>query len=315
MALLVDFILFFIFAFVLARSSIWVIRSLGRISSFMRISEFTAGFVILALATTLPELFVGINAALNKAPALSLGNVIGSNIVNLTLVLGIAILVGRGILVESKIIRRDAFYMLLIASLPVLLMLDGRVSRFDGFILLFAFLVYMLKMLKERKMFEKPVNHYKPYGMFNSFGLFVISMILLIISSNFLVKFAVNISRDLNVAPILIGLFLVAIGTSLPELVLGIRGVLADHKDLVMGDIIGSVVVNSTLVLGVTALIFPIIANYTLFITSAFFMMVACLLFLAFVNTDTKLTIREGVILLMLYVGFIIVEIGLNVFK
>ncbi|MEK6922922.1 MAG: sodium:calcium antiporter [Nanoarchaeota archaeon] len=315
MAFLADIVFFTIFALVLGKTSIWIVRSLSKISSFLRLSEFTSGFIILALATTLPELFVGINAAISKNPALSLGNVIGSNVVNLTFILAIAVLLSKGISIESKIVRQDSLYMLLTASLPVLLMLDGKITRLEGALLIVAFFIYIFKVAKDRKKFEKTANQYKKYELFNAFAVFIVSSILLLISASFLVKFAVNIARDLNVAPILIGIFLLAFGTSLPELSLAIRSSLSGHSGITLGDLIGSVIINSTLVVGVTSLISPIIANYTIFITSSFFMLITCLLVMAFIHTGNRLTVKEGAILLIVYALFTIIELSINLVK
>jgi len=312
MALLADFVFFCIFIFILARSSAWTIRSISKISAFLRIGEFTSGFIILAFATTLPELLVGINSAIANTPALSLGNVLGSNIANLTLILGIVILVGRGIKIKSKFIRKDSFYILLIAALPIFLMLDHELSRVDGVALIITFIIYIFKIKKERKKYENKINHATGYEMFNNIALFILGILVLLISANFVVRFGINLAQDLNVAPILIGLFLIAIGTSIPELVLGIRSALSGHEELSVGDLLGAVAINSTLVLGITALIRPILTHYTIFITSAFFMLGACLLVLLFVHFDKKITIKEGLILLLFYIIFTIIEIGLN---
>ncbi|MBI2499702.1 sodium:calcium antiporter [Candidatus Woesearchaeota archaeon] len=312
MGLILDLTLFLVLAIILAKSSLWVVNSLVNLSAFLKISEFSAGFIILSIATSLPELFVGINSALLGRPNLSLGNVIGSNIADIALILGIAILISGSINVKSKIIRKDSIYIFLIALAPILLMLDGILSRFDGFILILIFIYYIIKRLKDRKKFDKPVNNIKTKSIFNDVLFFILSIVLLILSANLLVKFAIAIATDLNVAAILIGLFLVAIGTSLPELSLTIRSVLTKHKSIALGDNMGAVAVNSSLVLGVTSLIEPIRANFTLFLISALFMILVVGLYTIFVVFDKKLTLKQGVILIFLYIAFVIIELSIK---
>jgi cation:H+ antiporter len=143
----------------------------------------------------------------------------------------------------------------------------------------------------------------------NNTGLFLFSLALLFISAEFVVRYATNLSIDLALPPILIGLFLVAVGTSLPELVFGARAVMTKHEEMALGDIIGAVVVNSTIVLGVAALIFPLTTTHLmLFFTSAAFMLLVAFLFTTFVETESRITVKEGISLILLYAFFIFLE-------
>jgi len=112
-----------------------LVKTLSKIAVFLKLSEFIIAFIIMAFATSIPELFVGISSAISKNPALSLGNVIGSNIVDLTFIIGIAVVLARGITINKEV-RKDSLYMFLIALIPIILMLIGNgLSRIDGVIL------------------------------------------------------------------------------------------------------------------------------------------------------------------------------------
>ena len=161
--------------------------------------------------------------------------------------------------------------------------------------------------MDREKEFRKRL-HAPKKALFLSIALFVISIALLLLSSEFVVKSAVSISDELLVPPILIGLFLVAIGTSLPELIFETRAVLKKHKELALGDVIGSVVANSTLVLGATSLIYPITANMILFFSSTIFMIAVAAVFVAFAKGKRGFTIKEGILLLLFYILFIFLE-------
>lgn len=295
---------------VLVISGSFLVKSLSKIASYLKISEFVVGFIIMAFATSIPELFVGISSALAHNTALALGNVIGANILDLTIVIGIVILLGRGIKIKRKTTKKDALYMFFIATLPLALMWIGHsISRIDGIILLGAFFFYAGKLFKEKKIFKKEAeNHEKKWEPVLNTALFIFSLALLFLSSRFVVKYATLLSFDLLLPPILIGLFLVSIGTTLPELIFESRAVLMGHSEMALGDLIGSVIVNSTLVLGVTALIFPITADLLLFITSGIFMLIVAFLFATFVESGNKLYIKEGIALILLYIFFIIIE-------
>ena len=308
--LIVNLILFLISCIVLIISGTLLVKTLTKIASFLRLSEFVVGFIIMAFATSIPELFVGITSALTKNPALALGNVIGANIINLTLVIGIAILLGKGIKIESKKTKTDALYMVGIAALPMVLMvIGGSLSRIDGIILLAAFALYARRILQQRKLFKKEVeDSIKRKDIILTTILFVFSLALLFLSARFVVEYATSLSVDLALPPIIVGLFIISIGTTLPELTFGSRAVLAGHSEMALGNSIGSVIVNSTLVLGIASILCPITANILLFSVGAIFMVMIAFLFATFVESGNKLYIKEGISLILLYIFFVIIE-------
>ncbi len=304
-----NLILFIVSAIVLLVSSNWLVKSLSKIAASLRMQEFTVGFAIMAIATSLPELFVGISAGLHKNTALSLGNVIGSNIVDLTLIAGIGILLTRGYAIKTTETRKDALFMVGFAFLPLLLMLLGKeISKGDGAVLLLAFAAYMIRIIKKRKEFPKKIQqNFSKKEIILSAAFFIISLLLLLFSADKMVEYGTALSLDLLLPPILIGLFLIALATSLPELAFETTALLKGRSEMALGDLIGSVVTNSSLVLGVTAVIHPISADFFLTITSGFFMLLVSFLFATFVATK-RLTWKEGVSLIMLYVFFVILE-------
>ncbi len=308
--LLANSTLFLLSCLVLVISGSFLVKTLSKIASFLKISEFLVGFVIMAFSTSIPELFVGISSALAKNPALALGTVIGSNIADLTIIIGIAIVLAKGIDIKSKFMKRDSLYMVFIAALPIVLMLiGGKLSRIDGIILIAVFIGYTTFLIKERTRFRKEVeNDIKRKDIVLAVFLFCISLVALFLSAEFVVKYATLLAIDLLLPSIVIGLFFIAIGTSLPELVFGTKSVLTKHPEMALGDIIGAVVINSTLVLGITAIIYPITANFLLFFSSAIFMIIIAFLFATFVESGKKLYWKEGVSLIMLYAFFIMIE-------
>ena len=292
-----------------------LVKSLIKLASFLRMSEFFAAFILMAICTSLPELFVGITSALAGTPAFSLGNVIGSNIIDLTLVAGIAVALARGIRIESKIVRKQVFGMVILASLPMVLMFIGKeLSRFDALILIGAFSIYFIKMITARdghlhSKFNKAV---KPWVGLGAFMLFAAAVVGLYFSASWVVKYGGLIAVELSLPPIMVGLFLVAFGTSLPELIFSVRAAMTRHGQLALGDIMGAVVMNSTIVLAVTALIHPITDSFVIFMSSAAFMVVVTFLFATFISSGRKLSWREGICLILFYVLFVIIELNLE---
>lgn len=306
--------LFLISVFALVKSGAKAVQKLVAIARYLRISEYVLAFILMALATSLPEFFVGINSALAKAPILSLGNIIGSNIVNLSLVLGVVVIFAKGIKIESKIAKRDAWIVFFISILPLLLLIDKNLSQADGGILLIVFIWYLRHILKAKEAFRKRMDHMvRTIERFRQFVkdllIFVVAIVILLISSWGVVKTATLISEGLELPLVLIGLVLVAIGTSLPELVFGIKAVITKHEGMNLGNLIGSTVMNSTLILGITALIYPIrIENFNMILTAGLFMIFIVLIVNFFIATREKISWKEGVVLIGLYAAFLIIE-------
>lgn len=314
MTMFLYIILFLASVYILVKSGAIAVKNLVAVARYLRISEYVLAFILMALATSLPEFFVGINSALSKASILSLGNVIGSNIVNLSFVLGAVVIIAKGIRIESKIAKRDTWLVFFISILPVLLLIDKDLSRADGVILLIAFIWYFRRILKDKEAFKKRMNHVARtveefWRFIKDLIVFILAIVILLGSSWAVVKTAELIAQGLNLTLALIGLILVAVGTSLPELVFGIKSVITKHEGMNLGNLIGSTVINSTLILGITALVFPIkIEDFNLILTSGLFMILTILIVNFFIATKDKISLREGMILIGLYVLFLIIE-------
>ncbi len=294
---------------VLIVSGVYLVKSLSKIARFLHISEFSAAFIIMAIATSFPELFVGISSGLSGNSALSLGNIIGANILNLTLITGIIILLSREIKTDKKI-GKDGYFMLIGIILIIALFIIGKtLSRLDGVILLCFFFISSYRVLKKRKKYPKKIeNGGGVQRKFIYLLIFLVALVCLFISSNYVVEYASALAIDFKFPQIIIGLFLLSIATTLPELVFGISASRLKHKEMSIGDQIGTIIVNSTLVLGVVAIISPITAVFAPFLISAIFMFIAGFLFLTFLITGRKFETIEGVSLILIYVLFVIIE-------
>ncbi len=296
-------------SFILIKSAQWVIKALTYLAQYFHIPEFVVAFILAGIATSLPELFVGISAAINKTPILSLSNLLGSNIANLTLILGISIVLTKGINTETKASQKNIIYTFLILIYPILLAMDGNISRIDGFALLIIFILYNLILFYQSKNFSKKFEGAKKKYLIKNIFLFILGIILLLACSEIIVRSSNLLASELKIPLFLVGLFLVAIGTSLPELVFNIKAANNQHKDMILGNILGSLVVNSTAILGITAIIYPIIIKDTsLLAGSAVFLVISYLIFIIFSKTKKRISWQEGFILFFLYLTFIIIQ-------
>jgi len=307
-----NLISFGIACIILIFSGIYLVKSLTKIARFLGISEFSAAFIIMAFATSIPELFIGVASALAGSPDLSLGNIIGANIINLTLVSGIIILSAGEIKFKSKRIGADVYFMLGSLLLMIVLYIIGReLSRIDGLILLVWFSMHTFGILRKRRRYKEKLKNGEENGISNFYWLliFLLALVGLFISSNIAAKSAVAIAVDWNLSKMMIGLFLLAIVTTLPELIFGLSASKMKHKEMAVGDQIGSVVTNTALILGVVALIHPIQAEFMPFLISSIFMFVSAFIFVTFIKSGGKLEKYEGISLILIYVLFVIFQI------
>ncbi len=299
----------FIGCFILVKSTDLIIRSIHYLAKYFNISEFVIAFVLAGLATSLPELFIGILSAVDKVSVLSLSNIFGSNISNLTLILGLGVIVAKKIYSSSRMLNRNLIYVFLLVIYAILLSLDGYVSRIDGIGLVVLFVLYNTILFFQSKEFSKKAGWARKKKLFKNILLLFIGIFLLISSAYMVVQASTNLAAIIQASIFLVGLILVALGTSLPEFIFGLRSIKTDHKDMILGGILGSIASNVTIVLGVTAIINPIlIQNRSLLATSALFMIVSYIIFVFLSKTDKKLTWQEGLGLILVYIIFIIIQ-------
>ena len=241
------------------------------VARFFGMSTFLIGMVIVGFGTSAPEMVVSILSAMNDTPQLALGNAYGSNIANIALILGVTALIAP-VVVQKQAMSRDIPVLIAMTALTVLLLVDGNVSLIDGAVLLVAFVAIMgfniLSELRAKRKRRKSggasdiseVEEIPAEGV--SIGKAVlyllVGLVLLIVSSRMLVWGAVYMAHALGVSDLLIGLTIVAVGTSLPELASSIAAARRGENDLAVGNIIGSNIFNTLVVVGLASVIAPI---------------------------------------------------------
>lgn len=302
-----DIVVFIFLLLVLVVSGIVTTRSLSIISYYLKLGHLTAGFIIMAIVTGIPELFVGINSALMGIPQLSFGVVIGSNIINLSLVIGIAVLISGGVEFKNNPIKNETIYLFFIALLPVFLAWDQDLSRLDGLVLLSSFFVYFFVIYRNKMVDDDEKEEVSRKLFLRNSLLFAVGVVTLLFSSSYLVYYASLIAGEIGIPIFMVGVILVSLGTSLPELSFETISLLHDYPFLAIGDLMGSTVVNSTLILGVVSIISPImISNFTQFqLTSIFFAFFA-FIFIIFLRSDKGISRFRALLLILLYLLFLL---------
>ncbi len=238
-----------------------LVRSLTWVGRYLNISEYVLSFVLAAFATSLPELFVGVSSAFRAVPELSFGNLMGANVLNMTLVLGISILAAGHIPTRGGLHKEDVFLTTGSVVLPGLLVIDHTLSRLDGMVLIGMFIFYTIHLIRETHA-APAVNavsgeEHTLKSFLRHLAILILGALLLIASSQLAVKESVAIAAIFNFPLFLVGI-IIAFGTTLPEMVFGIKSVTLRHSAMSVGNSLGSVVLNTTLILGVVATIHPI---------------------------------------------------------
>ena len=266
---------------------------------------------VVSFATSLPELVVSLKAAIAGNPDLALGNVVGSNAANIGLVLGVTLLFGS-MEVTSSFYKID-WPVMMVASLMLLgfLYFDGVLSRVEGGVLVFvmiAFLWWLLKMKSGPAIVDEMPSDDELLSTPMTFVYLVAGGVGLWLGSEWLVESAVSIAEDLGVSDRVIGITVVSIGTSIPELAASIIAIIKKEKAISLGNLIGSNIFNIMSVLGITAIVSPITVKDQGFITNDLFFMtfIAFVLFpLVFAPSKMKLSWKEGLVLLSIYGAFV----------
>ncbi len=303
-------LLFLVFLLILIKCAEYATRYASKIAKMLKMSEFLVSFFIVAVISALPETTISIISALKGIPEFGMGTLIGSNVADLSLVFGIVSLMSlKGIIVKSKVLKRDFFYIILL-SFPILLGFDGNISRMDGLILIVGNILFLYSIYNENKSFDKSL---KLKGLsIKNFLFLIASLAGLLVSANYAINYAVAFAKDLGIPSVVISLTAVAIGVCLPELMFSIRAVRKKHGDLALGDILGTVIIDATLVLGIVALISPIYFERTFLMVTGGAMLLAGVLSVIFIRSRSVLTKTEGICLLLFYVGYLVVELMVN---
>ena len=291
----------------------WILRAAIGTSNRFSVPKFIIGMTVVSFATSLPELIVSVRSAFSGYPDLALGNVVGSNIANLGLVLGIVLLFTRINVSES--FYQSEWPMMFIASILLWVFIqNGKITALEGFIFI-VLLIFMLLYLFNRKSNIKFVdNELNVQLSWFKISLFIVcGSALLSFGSDLLINGSVNVASQLGVSERLIGITVVSIGTSIPELAASLVAVAKRENAISIGNLLGSNLFNILAVLGITSIIHPLtVIDNTLLDFDIYVMIGIAVLLILLVFSNKKMEIywRDGLILLVAYITFITITIN-----
>ena len=337
----INLIILLIGLVLLVKGSDYFVKSSSSIANKMGVSEFTIGLTLVAVGTSIPELASSIAASLQNAGGIVIGNVLGSNIANIALIVGCAAIIST-IKTETEMLKRDGYIMLFAAVLFLIFSLNSSISRIEGIIFVLFFIAYILFLFHDKTKYEEEL-HFKDFinyffrfkyitdvkqkiesginqksvdgkqepsiafeGMNKDFLVIVLSGFSIVFGARYFIEQTIFFAQLLNLSDDLIGISLVAVGTSLPELMVTLSASKRGYGSIALGNVIGSNIANVLLILGVSSILLPLdVSKLTLQFTAPFMIFVSVLL-LIFIATHWEIRKSEGLALITLYILFMI---------
>ena len=284
-----------------------------KLSSYFGLSEISAGFIILSIATSLPELFVSAIASVMNQGGISVGNVLGSNIANLTIIIGLAILLSHKKFVIKSSSQKELVQFLFLSSLiPLFILQRGSIGPILGLVLLILFVYFGLNISKKAgKISSLGFIRKKDINMI--IIKFLIAIGLLLLFSKLVVDNGIEIANFIGLPPSVIGATLIAIGTSLPELATTIQALKKHLFEMALGNILGSCITNLTLVLGIASLLSFSPVSTVAAGSIIFFVLVSSLTMWYLINTKKYLDRKTALFIILIYVLFVLQQIGISI--
>jgi cation:H+ antiporter len=296
--------------FLLAVAAEVLVQGAASLSRRFGLSPLVIGLTVVSIGTSLPELVVSVEAALAGSGGLALGNVVGSNIANIALILGIAALIAP-IAVQAQVVRMDAPLLVVVSVGFIGLVWDGGLSRGNGVVLtagILAYVFYTLHMAQRASpgvQEEADVVLPSQHSVLVDGGLIAVGIAGLLGGAHFLVTGAIDVAAALGISPVVIGLTVVAVGTSLPELATSVVAAWRGQGDIAVGNALGSSIFNLLGILGVTVLIHPL-STASLGWVELGIMVGLAVVVVPFLRTSYTLSRVEGGVLLLSYFGYVV---------
>jgi cation:H+ antiporter len=300
-----DILIFIVSMTALIYGADFIIHQSEKIAFHYNISPFVIGATLVAVGTSLPEMAVSISASLKGSADIAVANVIGSTIFNIALVLGTVFLIAKKIMPNRDLFAKDSAWALFPILVFILMSIDGKLSLMDGILFLLlmcGFLIFLISSNQVEEIDEELKK--EPFAWGKSALFLALGFILTIGGADFAISSASSIAREFGISEWLIGLFLVAFGTSLPELTISVKAALKNQADLAIGNIIGSNVANFTMVLGLSSIVNPLNVNLSenFFDIAAAFILSLMLVLI----TANKMYNKSAGIALMVVFGLVI---------
>lgn len=289
----------------LAKSSSLMITGISNYSKKIGLSDYVVGLFVVGFTASIPELLAGISGLAFASSDVIFGTIFGSNIMGITLVIGVLAIFGKNLPVTEKVFDKTRWDMVLLIALPFILMFDGNLSFFDGLILFTSFIIYITLLWRKEGQEGNLVNKVELKTIYKDGLIFLLSFIVLTFSSLLLVNSSLHLSELLNLSELLVALVVIGIGAQLPDLLLGIHAIRKGHESVAIGVLVGSVVIKASLFMGGFAVFRTLSFGIGNVVFTGVLTIFSVILLFHFVKNNS-LTRKEGLVLVGLFAVFFI---------
>ncbi len=285
----------------------FIVNQSERIALRFNISEFIIGSTLIALGTSLPEMATSIAASLEGKPEIAIANAVGSNILNITLVLAVIFIITKRFVPKRDFFAKDSIWALMPILMFLLMAMDGVINTFDAILLIILMIAYLLFLIQDSKGLgtdNLEEDSKEPFSWLKSIALLSLGFLFVIVGAHFAVDSASSIAKSFGVSEWVIGVILISFGTSLPELVVSVSAVLKGKVEMAIGNIIGSNLANTTMVIGSAALVGDLHINLDKYVFDLA-LMTAATIMLIYITANKLYSRPAGISLLILLALFI----------
>lgn len=296
--------------------SIWVViqgaqlstKYAEKLAEGFHLSRYVVGFFVVSAISILPELFISINASIKGDPAFGIGTLFGSNVADLTIIFTILTFVAgkNGFRVEKATLSKLTLYPLFLL-IPLILGLDGAFTREEGFVLIIVGLIFYI--IAFRKSVGIMSHSADTHNRWRNFFMLLLGLAVLLIGAHFTVESAIGLANEIGVSSVLIGILIVSLGTTIPELSFSMKAVRSKRPEMAIGDIFGSVLADATIVVGFIAVLSPFSFPQRIAYIAGITMVIASVILLILMRSNRRLGRREGIALALVWLAYVLLEV------
>jgi cation:H+ antiporter len=297
-------IVIFIFSlFALVKGADYLLLSAEKIGLASGMSKFIVGITIVAIGTSLPELLSSLMAVFQGLDQYVVANAVGSNVANIFLIIGVASVLAKRLLIKKQTVHLDLPILAISTALFLVMVLDGRVEFFESVILLLSYFIYIVFSIFYKSDREEVLKR-KPNIILKDVLILIIGIIGLGAGSKYFIDSVVQISSIMNIAPTLVAITIVAVGTSLPELIVSVKAALRRQSELAIGNIVGSNIFRILFMVGFSGLFSVLTVDITTYTVGLLFLIISTLVFIVSCFSR-RISMQEGAIYIIIYTVFI----------
>lgn len=290
-----------------------VIRYVLALSEIFGLSEMAAGFILLSVTTSLPEFTVSVISAIMGEGGLSVGNVLGSNVANITIIIGLAILLSQTAIQIKGISQRELIQFLFLSSIiPLFIIQRGSLGPILGIVLLTLFIYFSITVSRKTEKTE-PIEPIIRKNLAITVTKFIVSVALVIFLSKLVVDSSIDIAGSINLPSSIIGATIIGLGTSLPELATTIQALKKKLFSMALGNLLGSCVTNITLILGVTSIITFSQVNIIAIESIMFYVLLSSLSVWYMIGVNERISKKGAIFLCLVYIAFVLQQLGISI--